>query len=250
MTSRFRRPLQSTLTAAALLVAPAALADWAGELRVRTSVPPAPEQKGKAYGRKSLMRLDLEPPEKGRATSVDHTSLLLDLRKSTGLSVAHKQRVATAHELSELPVRVPGPCTDPRQDLDACLVARGYKKTGSARVNGQVTTLYEVSFPGADGKPWRQKVWRPTDLPEVPYVRVQTFDGAGLLRSGLDVLDIQVGPQPDSRFTVPADYQQRGGQIPSARLQGLKVEDLQGRSPKEAEKLFRDRLKVPKSRGE
>lgn len=243
MTPRLRRPLLSTLTAAALLVAPAALADWAGEVRLRTATPSSgqpPEQKGKVYGRKTVLRLDLEPAPQQQASGT--TSFIIDLQRRMAVTLMHKQKLATHKDVSELPLKLPALCPGKGQDFDACFLSRGFKKTGSARVNGQLATVYEASVPGEDGRPRRQKLWRPTELPEVPYVRAQTFEPGGLVESELDVLDIKVGPQPDSRFTVPADYQQRGGFMPEARQKGLKPEDLQGKTPDEIEKLIKERM--------
>lgn len=200
----------SALTAAALLVAMPALADWSADIRLKTAPvpgqPASPEMKGKMYGRKSLLRMDMEMPAEQAA--MGRMSMIFDWEKRTGTMLMHAQKLATQRSLDEMAVKLPGACTGKGKDFDACFKAQGYKKTGTEKVNGHPATIYEGNVPGQDGKPARQRVWRPTDLPEVPYVRSETYDTQGAVVTELDVLNVQVGPQPDSLFTVPSDYQQ------------------------------------------
>jgi hypothetical protein len=251
MTPRCFRPLLSALTAAVLLAAPTALADWVGDIRLKNAPPPGAqggpvELKGKMYGRKGLVRMDMELPPQQQA-QMGNMSIIFNLQMRTGTMLMHKQKLATQRSLDELPMKLPGACTGLGQDFDACFKAQGYVKTGSEKVNGHPATIYEGNVPSQDGKQRRQKLWRPTDLAEVPYIRSQTFDATGRAETELDVLNIQVGPQPDSRFAIPPDYQQQPPS-PASRMGNLKPEDLQGKSPEEIEKLIRERM-GPKPKG-
>ncbi|MCE9670843.1 hypothetical protein LY474_23835 [Myxococcus stipitatus] len=242
--SRFRHGL-SGLVASSLLVATPALADWVGDLRVRSAPPPgskekAPEMKGKMYGRADKLRMDLDVPQIPGGMSI-----LFDWDKHTGTTLFHERKASTQRNLDELPVKIPSACTGKGQDYDACFTSQGYKKVGSEKVNGHPTVVYEGLPPGAEDSIKRQKVWRPTDLSEVAYVRSQTYDLQDKLQAEIDVTNIQVGPQPDSRFTVPADYEELDAARPTAppMMGTFKAEDLQGKSPEQIQEMIRERLK-------
>ncbi|MCP3099788.1 hypothetical protein LZ198_13015 [Myxococcus sp. K15C18031901] len=241
--SRYRHGL-SGLVASAVLVATPALADWVGDLRVKSA--PAPEQKGKApetkgkmYGRADKLRMDLDVPQVPGGMSI-----LFDWDKRTGTTLFHERKAATQRSLDELPVKIPGACTGKGQDYDTCFTSQGFKKVGSEKVNGHPTVVYEGVPPGAEDTIKRQRIWRPTDLPEVAYVRSLTYDLQNKLQAEIDVTNIQLGAQPDSRFTVPADYEELDAARPTAppMMGTFKAEDLQGKSPEQIQELIRQRL--------
>ncbi|MFP2927311.1 hypothetical protein ACLESO_19355 [Pyxidicoccus sp. 3LG] len=231
----------SGLTAAALLVATPALADWSADATTKVAPqpgqPPPPDIQGKLYGRKGMLRMDSQIPGQPTAPGM---SVLFDFEKRTGTMLMHAQKVATVRSLDDLPMRLPGSCTGKTQDYDACFKEQGYKKVGTEKVNGQATTVYEGTPPSVDGTPMRQKVWRPTGLPEVPYVRAQTFTAQGVTE--INLTNIQQGAQPDSRFAVPADYRKVDAPPPGAAPGGLKPEDLQGKTPEQLQELIRQRM--------
>ncbi|WP_342376794.1 hypothetical protein NVS55_36250 [Myxococcus stipitatus] len=236
-----RRALPKVL-AASLLVSMPALADWVGELRVKSAPVPgqkAPsETKGKMYGRTGMLRMDLSPAEVPGGMSI-----IFDWQKRTGTTLFHQKKAATVRSLDELPVKIPGECSGTGQDFDACFTAQGYKKTGSAKVNGHPTDIYEGVPPGAEGSIQKQKVWRPTDLPEVAYVRSHTYDMAGKLQSEIDVLNIQTGAQPATVFTVPADYDELDSAAGAGNvLQSFKPEDFKGKTPQQIQEMIRQRM--------
>jgi hypothetical protein len=240
----------SGLATAALLVASPALADWTADATTKVSAPPGqkaapgqkapPEMKGRIYGRKGLLRMDSQVPAPPQGPAMN-MSILFDFEKRTGTTLMHAQKVASVRNLDELPVKLPGSCTGKTQDYDACFLEQGYKKTGTETVNGHATTVYEGSPASVDGKPMRQKVWRPTDLPEVPYVRAQTFSADGQVTE-LNLTHIQEGKQPDSLFTIPADYRKMEGPPMGAPMGGLKPEDFKGKTPEQIQELIRQRM--------
>lgn len=240
----------SGLAAAALLVASPALADWSADATTKVSAPSGqkappgqtapPEMKGRIYGRKGLLRMDSQVPGPPQGPGMA-MSILFDFEKRTGTTLMHARKIAAVRNLDEMAVKLPGSCVGKTQDYDACFVEQGYKKTGSEKVNGHPTTVYEGTPPGMDGKPLRQKVWRPTDLPEVPYVRAQTFSPEGQV-SEINLTNIQQGKQPDSLFTVPADYQKVEASPSGAPMGGLKREDFQGKTPEQIQELIRQRM--------
>lgn len=234
----------SGLAAASLLVASPALADWSAEATTKVTAPAGqpqpPEMKGRIYGRKGQLRMDTQvPTQQGKGPDLS-MSMLFDFEKRTGTTLMHARKLATVRSLDQMAMNLPGSCTGKTQDYDACLVEQGYKKTGTEKVNGHPTAVYEGSPQGFDGKPLRQKVWRPTDLPEVPYVRAQTFSERGQVTE-INLTNIQQGKQPDALFTVPADYQKvEGSALPPGG--GLKREDFQGKTPEQIQEMIRQRL--------
>ncbi len=233
----------SGLAAAALLVATPALADWSAETTTKLT-PPAgqkapPDMKGKVYGRKNLLRMDAQVP--GQPVMAQGMSILFDFEKRTGTTLIHARKLASERNLDELPVKLPFSCTGKTQDYDACFLEQGYKKTGTEKVNGHAATVYEGTVPGLEGKPMRQKMWRPTDLPEVPYVRAQTFGPDGGVTE-VNLTNIQQGQQPDALFKVPADYQSLGASPMGVPMGGLKPEDFQGKTPAQIQELIRQRM--------
>ncbi|MBJ6764974.1 hypothetical protein JGU66_29775 [Myxococcaceae bacterium JPH2] len=239
---RFRLGL-SGLVASSLLLATPAFADWVGDLRVKSApLPgqkgPAPETAGKMYGRMDKLRMDMDTPQIPGGMTI-----LFDWEKRTGVVLFHERKTAMVRNLDALPVQIPNTCIGKGQDLDACFTSQGYKKVGTEKVNGHPTIVYEGLPPGAEGSIKRQKVWRPTDLPEVAYVRSQTFDPQNALRAEIDVTNIQVGAQPDSRFSVPADYETQDAMRPVPTSMGaFKAEDLQGKTPEQIQEMIRQRM--------
>lgn len=230
------------LVAASLLVSTPALADWVGDLRVKSAPTPgqkAPtETKGKMYGRTGMLRMDLAPVEIPGGMSI-----IFNWEKRTGTTLFHQKKAATVRNLDELPVKIPGACSGQGQDFDACFTAQGFKKTGTEKVNGHPADIYEGVPPGAEGSIQRQKVWRPTDLPEVAYIRSYTYDMAGKLQSEIDVLNIKTGAQPESLFSVPADYDELdSGAGASNVLQSFKPEDFKGKTPEQIQEMIRQRM--------
>ncbi|MCP3059227.1 hypothetical protein LXT21_10625 [Myxococcus sp. K38C18041901] len=243
-TSTVRHTLSKVL-AATLLVSAPALADWVGDLRVKSAPAPgqkaAPETKGKMYGRTGMLRMDLSPVEVPGGMSI-----LFNWEKRTGSTLFHDRKAATTRNLDDMSVKIPGACSGKNQDFDACFKEQGFKKVGTQKVNGHPTVIYEGVPPGAEGAVERQKVWRPTDLPEVAYVRSQTFDTKGKLQAEIDVTNIKVGEQPASLFVIPADYEELDAPGPNDSVMGsFKPEDFKGKSPEQIQEMIRQRMAAP-----
>ncbi len=240
------RPRLSALTAAALLVASPALADWSADVVTKTTLEPGkkspPDLRGKVYGRQGLMRMDAELP----AIAGGSMSILFDFEKRTGTTLVHSHKVATERSLDDLPVKLPTSCTSKTQSYDACFKEQGYQQVGTEQVNGHPSAVYEGTIPGATGVPTQQKIWRPTDLPEVPYVRARTTGPSGQVTE-VNLSNIQQGKQPDSRFKVPAGYKKMA---PPAAATGLPAtvpaaftaKDFEGKTPEQIQEMVRQRL--------
>ncbi|MBJ6764975.1 hypothetical protein JGU66_29780 [Myxococcaceae bacterium JPH2] len=246
---RFRQGL-SGFVASTLLLATPAFADYVGDLRVKSApLPgqqsPEPETAGKIYGRKDKLRMDMVSSQLPGGMSI-----IFDWAKPSGIILFHERKTAMVRSLDEVAGQLPNTCIGKGQDLDACFLAQGYKKVGTEKVNGHPTTVYEGLPPNAERSIKRQKMWRPTDLPEVAYVRSQTFDLQNTLRSEVDVLNIQVGAQPDSRFSVPADYQVQDPKRPMPSSMGtFNAEGSEGMTPEQFGELLHRIVDPPKSGG-
>jgi len=237
----------SGLAAAALLGASPALADWSADATTKVSPQPGqkppPDIKGKVFGRKGMLRMDTQLP--GQPGTTPGMSVLFDFERRTGTTLMHAQKVASVRSLDELPMKLPLSCTGKAQDYDACFLEQGYKKTGTEKVNGHPSAVYEGTVPGMDGKPVRQKMWRPTDLAEVPYVRAQTFNPDGHVTE-INLTHVQQGKQPDSLFAIPPDYRKMAappaGTGAGGMPGGFKREDFEGKTPAQIQEMIRQRM--------
>jgi hypothetical protein len=244
MNSSSPRHALSSLVAAVVLVATPALADWEADALTKTfpqpgQKAPAQEMKTKMYGRAGVLRVDME---QSGGPAGGAKSMIMDFEKRTGTMLLHAQKVAAQQSLDAMPMTTPGSCKGKVENIDTCLKEQGYKKVGSEKVNGHPTTVYEGTVPGASGTPQRQKIWRPTDLPEVLYVRTQLFNAQDQLTMEINVSNIRVGPQPDSRFAIPSDYRKMDTPSGHSTPGGLKPEDFQGKTPAQIQELIRQRM--------
>src|SRR5690606_5250072 len=73
---------------------------------------------------------------------------------------------------------------------------------GSEEVNGQRTTRYELTVRDPSGETASGALWATADM--IPVKMDMVVEGGGHVV--LELRDIQVGPQPDSLFDVPAGY--------------------------------------------
>jgi hypothetical protein len=231
------RRVLSGLFAAALLIASPALADWEADLqftpRAGSMGPgPARELKGKAHGRQSQLRMDLESPR-------GPMSMLVNWEKHQMTLLLHSQKLAMQRDTgqdSDIP-------SCGIKDIEACLAAQGFKKSGSEKVNGHPCAVYEKDGVSGNG-PVHTKVWRPTDLKEVPFLRSQSSDASGITNL-VNLTNVKVGAQSDSLFVAPTDY--RTMQAPSAGTPGaqprgagapLNPADFQGKTPEQIREMI------------
>ncbi|WP_163864206.1 LolA family protein [Myxococcus eversor] len=233
----------SGVLATTLLLSTPALADWVGDLRVK-SAPlagqkgAAPETKGKMFGRPGMLRMDLAPAEVPGGMSI-----IFDWEKRTGTTLFHAKKAATSRSLDDMSVKIPGTCVGKTQDFDACFKEQGFKKVGTEKVNGHPTVVYEGVPPGAEGSIQRQKVWRPTDLPEVAYVRSQTFGKDGKVQADIEVTNIQMGAQAAALFAVPPGYEELDATSAAPPIMGsFKPEDFKGKTPEQIQEMIRQRM--------
>lgn len=194
------RAAVSGVVAGLLLVASPALADWEADVQFRSpgaaalggSVTPM----GRAHGSKAGMRMDFE-------TAQGRISHLLDWKNRKAVTLLHATKSAMMMDVDRAGASVPD--CDGVKDVEQCLKARGYQQTGVEEANGHPCTVYERKATKKDD-PENVKLWRPKDLPEVPFLRTQTFDAKGKLLSQVNLTNVKVAPQPASLFTVPSDY--------------------------------------------
>jgi len=200
------RPVLFGVAAGSLLAASPALADWEADLHLK-SMASSPgkavkDTKGKAYGRNELMRMDAE-------TDNGLMSTLIDRKARTVFALMHSQKMVMQMDMSRLEgVQLPSCDT---KDFKACFVRQGYKKTGSEKVNGHPTDIFEKDHTLKSGTV-HFKVWVPTDIKEALVVRSQSTDASGAT-SEMNLTNVKVKPQPDALFIVPTDYRflQRNG---------------------------------------
>jgi hypothetical protein len=71
-----------------------------------------------------------------------------------------------------------------------------------------------------------------------------TGERQGQLALEINLSNIQVGPQPDSRFVVPPDYRKMDAPAMNAPPGGLKPEDFQGKTPAQIQEMIRQRMEA------
>ncbi len=237
----------SGVAAGVLLAASPALADWQADVQFQTPATShygkqgsLQEMKGKAYGRKGLMRMDVQTP-------AGAMSMLLDQNKGTATNLMHERKLVVQADAAQAGVDLPN-CKG--KSYAACLNAQGYKKVGSETVNGLPCTVYELARKEEeDGG--KVRVWLPTGLKEDVIVRSQRHDAEGKLTSQFDLTNVKVGPQPNSRFSVPKDYQpmqmsNMGAPATGARpgvMGTLRPEDFAGKTPEQIREMIEKRTK-------
>lgn len=229
------------LSAGALLFATPALADWESDLQLKPRAgsmgPGAPqEMKGKAHGRQGALRMDIESPR-------GPMSVLVNWEKHQVTMLMHPMKMMAQRDAtqdSDFP-------SCGAQDTDACLVSQGFKKTGSETANGHPCSVYEKTSTGGTS-PIHVKLWRPTDLKEVPFVRSESSNDSGVLSSA-NLTNVKIAPQPDSLFVPPADYKPM--QLPSAGAPGahpggappaMNPADFQGKTPEQIREMIQQRM--------
>jgi hypothetical protein len=168
----------------------AARADWQGKMTMTATGAAAPVT-GKISAKGELMRVDMDVHGQATSAIVDYK-----VQRVTMLLHARKFVMQTALD----PARF-GACS--AHDIDGCLAKRGFKATGAESVNGHPCKIYEADN-AINGKPAHQKLWRPTDLKEVPFVKCSTTSGAHV--TTLDVNEIADATLADSAFQAPSDY--------------------------------------------
>lgn len=195
------RALVSGVAAGFLLVASPALADWEADVRLKSQGAAAlggsEVATGRAYGSKAGLRMDFETPQ-GRLSNI------IDWKQRQAVTLMHAHKRALWMDLGRAGLSVPD--CEGAKDVEKCLVGRGYRRTGTEEANGHPCTVYERKATRKDDAE-DVKLWRPTDLAEVPFLRTQTFDARGQVVSQLNLTNVKVAPQPASLFTVPVDYQ-------------------------------------------
>lgn len=179
-------------------------ADWEAKVKVdgKAKVPAAVgEGKMRIKGKK--MRFDIKSPM--------DLSVIGDSAKRKAWTLIHAPRMVMESSLSESDLKNIPLCDE--KGAEVCLREAGYKKTGTEKVNGYATTIYEADLRSPKVKvPTRVKLWKVDGMKEMPVTRVHAFE-AGKTEpvSTMDLTEIKVGPIADAVFTVPKGYSSMPG---------------------------------------
>jgi hypothetical protein len=174
-----------------LFVSLSARADWRGKMTITSSGSAKPVS-GKVSGKGDLLRFDLE-------IRGHQVSSIMNYKSEHVTILLHAQKLSVPALFD--PVRFGVVC--PPERLEACLASRGFKVTGSEKVNGHPCAVYEGDLP-LDGHAAHQKLWHPQDLKEVPFIRAST--DTGQRTTTVNVVDVHVGALADSHFLAPESY--------------------------------------------
>lgn len=221
--------------AVAVLLSTPAWADWEADVSFKPRGGPtsvavgqkAMETSGHGYFRKTRVRLDMQTPG-GKVSSI------IDQARGTVVLLMHERKLKMESDVNQSGVDTPKCDT---QDIDKCLAANGYTKTGSEEANGHKCTVYSATVKTARGEA-THKLWRPNDLKGVAFVRVQSTSGQ--TTGQMDLTNVKSGDLSDALFEVPAGYQTMqnplagGGQgaggtgvVGLEELKGKRAKDIQ-----------------------
>ncbi|MGZ3709804.1 MAG: DUF4412 domain-containing protein, partial [Bdellovibrionota bacterium] len=178
------------------LSASAAFADWQGHWTFTQSG--GQTIQGQIRMKRSKMRLDLKEP-------LD-ASTIIDTRTKQSYNLLHAQKLVMQLDFSQGMANAPI-CA--AEAVEECLSRQGFKKTGSETVDGHPCAIYEGEVAVGGAPKAHVKLWRPTDLKEVPMIRT-------VIKSGQNqpietrVSAIELKTFPESEFELPKDYRNMG----------------------------------------
>jgi hypothetical protein len=176
--------------AAFFLATQPALADWSGAISVLMPGHHAP-LKARFSAKGTHLRYDWELVKRNAASIVD-----LKAQKVVTLEPTHGAALLMPFD----PARHGIACAS--TEFEACLKKGGYKVTGREKANGHPCKVYEadVDF-GPKGKA-HQKLWYPTDLRGIEFVRIVTdYKDGG--HGDAEVTDLQKATISAEQFEVP-----------------------------------------------
>ena len=183
------------LSMSLIILAPPAHADWQGEMQIKMDKNPT-KMAGKAYGKDGALRVDMDVEQGGKV------SMISDYPHHKVYTLMHAQKMYATGDMNGMGAKMPSCST---KDIEGCLEKNGYKKTGSDSANGHPCDVYEKDDK-ISGVKNHQKLWRPTDLKEVPFVRTESKSASDTL-STFDILNVKiVSALSSSLFSPPADY--------------------------------------------
>ncbi|MBC7693212.1 MAG: hypothetical protein H7222_15715 [Methylotenera sp.] len=170
-------------------------ADWEGSITTDAS---GSQMSGQIHMKKDLIRADFKTP-----TAL---SVIMNLTTAKAWVLLHMPHLALANDFSRYKNQVPM-CS--AADVDGCLKQHGFTQKGKETYEGHLCIVYEGHLDRKNPKTLT-KLWRPTDLKEVPSLKtlVRTVDNKG---SSTYIRDVKVGAQDAKLFAVPADYREIQG---------------------------------------
>ena len=189
-----------------------ASADWQGTMSISSSAREGKTTQGHIFGKPGISRADLSMGQ-------HETSSIVDYRSGKVIVLMHAQKALMETKLD--PAQHGISCTS--SDLLGCFKNLGYHKTGSESVNGHSCDTYEADLtPKATGKKIHQKIWYPTDLKEVPFLRTVSTHDDGKTTS-VNITDVKVGPVAASQFEAPSDYKKMAAPDLSGLAEAMKA---------------------------
>ena len=170
-------------------------ADWSGTILIHSSKEKQEIPPGKVFYQGQKFRMEMTA--QGRAMTI-----IVDPEHKTAEMLMPAQKLVLDVPAS-MADRTKTFVTCANLGVDECLKERGYKKTGSDTVDGHPCAVYEIqNVQGANSD--HQKIWRPTDLKEVPMIKAVITSKQDVVTT--QVQNIQVAKLSASLFQVPADY--------------------------------------------
>lgn len=180
-----------------LSTASVAQADWSGRIEVHGAESPGSEGRatpGKIFAKGTKLRVEV------KAHGQDAV-IVADIKGGKASMLMPAQKIAMDLPASMSDKKI---LTCPTGNIIGCLKSKGYKKTGSEKVDDHLCEIWEGDESHANYKT-HQKIWHPTDLKEVFMLKsvTRTENGNEVLTL---VKDIKIAALDDSLFKVPGDF--------------------------------------------
>lgn len=157
--------------------------------------------KARIYASKGRIRMELSASGNDMVTLMDmgtQKSFMLMPAQKMAMDMSHAMQGAMAQQRGAMsPERFAASGGNPCEASKDADPKRTCRKVGSEKANGRATTRWEVK----DEKGQASTLWIDETL--LTMVRYQDADG-----STVDMQNLKEGPQADTLFEVPRDYQQ------------------------------------------
>ena len=175
-----------------LAAVPVAQADWEGKMvsKVPEGNGVPSNLSGEIRMKKDHLRLDMKSP-------ID-MSFLADMKNKKAWTLIHGPKLIMTTNIEKFQAQSPM-CTT--ENIDECLLKKGFKKIGSEKIDGHPCTIYEVK---------NTKLWRPEDLKEVPSLKTLVVQAPGKVIETY-ITEVKMGKQDASLFEAPKDYSKMDG---------------------------------------
>jgi hypothetical protein len=173
-----------------------ARADWQAALTVTSVAPdkaPVVREQGTMKQKGKRLRIDTTKPAA--------MSMIVNQPEKKAWMIMGGMAMET--DFSKQAKTLP-PCAH-ESNLEDCLLKQNFKRVGNETIDGHSCVIYEGKKETPNKKTMLSRIWHPTDLKEVPALRVRTWENPQDMSRYLEInyTDVKMVSLSDSLFTPP-----------------------------------------------